>query len=85
MQASKMDNIPDCFTKTFFGQEPQIEASIVRCFINNGYKTKLSLQVFDLSVDLQLLDIRLAQKSLVRKYISALQTAAPLRLKLKYN
>lgn len=79
-----MDRVDDCFVKFFLGQEPEIEPATIQALIDQGYKSKISILAMDLALDLaQIPDIPLAQKSIVRKYISFLQENSPFTFGLK--
>lgn len=81
-----MDDIEDCFTKFFCKQAVEVEPETIQSLINYGYKTKISLIAMDLSLDLpQMGDIALAQRSILRKYIGALQEYSPFILTIDEN
>lgn len=87
-----MEGIEDCFVKFFLQQAVEIEPETIQAVIEHGYKSKVSLVAMDLTIDLPLIDdISLAQRSLLRKYIAALQEHSPFYLEInddalnKYN
>ncbi|KPM11636.1 hypothetical protein QR98_0102090 [Sarcoptes scabiei] len=73
-----MDTIEECFAKYFLRQAQEIEPQTIQAIIDRGYRSKLSLTAMDLVLDLPQIDqISLAQRSLLRKYIGALQESQP--------
>lgn len=78
-----MNTIKDCFVKFFLLQAPEIEPSTIQSLIDNGYHSKLSVIAMDLQADLpEITEISLAQRSLLRKYIGALQEHFPFYVNL---
>lgn len=78
-----MDEIQDCFVKFFLQQASEIHPSTIQALIDNGYHSKMSVLAMDLVHDLPLIsEINLAQRSLLRKYIAALQEHSPFYVNL---
>ncbi|XP_027202260.2 uncharacterized protein LOC113796196 [Dermatophagoides pteronyssinus] len=78
-----MEGIEDCFVKFFLQQAQEIEPVTIQTLIDHGYRTKLSLTAMDLERDLPLIDeIALAQRSLLRRYLTALQESQPFQVTL---
>lgn len=73
-----MEDLPDCFTKWYFVQHPEVEVTTIRCLINNGFKSKMSLQVMDLERDLpQMTTMTLGQRAIIRVLVHMLQKVFP--------
>ncbi|OTF83315.1 hypothetical protein BLA29_014083, partial [Euroglyphus maynei] len=78
-----MEQIDDCFVKFFLQQAQEIEPDTIQTLIDNGYRTKLALTAMDLERDLPLIvEISLAQRSLLRRYLTALQESQPFQVTL---
>lgn len=81
-----MEQIEDCFVKFFLRQAQEIEPETIQLLIENGYKSKLTLAAMDLVHDLpQIEGISLAQRSLLRKFIGALQENQPFTVNFTAN
>ncbi|KAI2811906.1 hypothetical protein BLOT_003086 [Blomia tropicalis] len=73
-----MEQIPNCFAKFFLSQVVEIEPETIQIVIDNGYESKVTLLCLDLIHDLPRIEgISLAQQSLIRKYVGALQQYCP--------
>lgn len=78
-----MESIEDCFVKFFLRQAQEIEPDTIQTLIDHDYRTKLSLTAMDLERDLPLIkEISLAQRSLLRRYLAALQESQPFQVTL---